>query len=215
MNSIMNAEENAARGPAATLSVYMDGELPAGQRDRMLHLVKSDAALREDWLVYHCIGDALRSEDAVPLTAGFGSRFKARLEDEAYLMAPEVSKTVIPVQRWRLPVAVAASVAAVVTAGLLVFPPREGAQTALLPVGVPAVVPLSSAPSAPPALAAVPPGAAAPAAALQGSASSATLSDPALRFVSSEYLMAHRHYSGGLTIRGVVSHVRTAGYDGQ
>ena len=147
MNSIMSAEENVARGPAATLSVYMDGELPAGQRDRMLHLVKSDAALREDWLVFHCIGDALRSEDAVPLTAGFGSRFKARLEDEAYLMAPEVSKTVVPVQRWRLPVAVAASVAAVVTAGLLVFPPGEGAKTALLPVGgaavgMPAVVPL-------------------------------------------------------------------------
>lgn len=221
----MNTEEDIAREAASALSMLMDGELPVEQRDRLLQSLKSDATSRDDWLVYHCIGDALRSEDAVPLTGGFGSRFKAQLADEPFLFVPEVSKAfavqrVTAVQRWRLPVATAASVAAVVTAGLLVLPQRDAGQTASAPVQVPvaAVASPHSPQSAAQVVAAAPPAtaaSAAPVAVLPGPGSPAALPDPALRSVSSEYLMAHRHYSAGLAMRGVVSHVRTAGYDGQ
>lgn len=241
----MNTDEDVTRGVA--MSVYMDGELPVEQRDHLLLSLKSDAALRHDWLVYHCIGDALRSEDAVPLTNGFGDRLKTRLEAEPFLFAPEVSKTFAVqrasgAQRWRMPVAVAASVAAVVTAGLLVLPHRDGAQnpqnqqmaqsgtqisaTALggaQPLAAahpPAGAQPSSLPAAQPtaeiqarALAALPAATLAPAASAGGA--QPLPADPALRTLSSEYLMAHRHYSAGLAMRGVVSHVRTAGYDGQ
>lgn len=241
----MNTDEDVTRGVA--VSVYMDGELPVEQRDHLLLSLKSDAALRHDWLVYHCIGDALRSEDAVPLTNGFGDRLKTRLEAEPFLFAPEVSKTFAVqrasgAQRWRMPVAVAASVAAVVTAGLLVLPQRDGAQnpqnqqmaqsgaqisaTALggaQPLAAahpPAGAQPSSLPAAQPtaeiqarALAALPAATLAPAASAGGA--QPLPADPALRTLSSEYLMAHRHYSAGLAMRGVVSHVRTAGYDGQ
>ena len=248
----MNTEEDVARGVA--VSVYMDGELPVGQRDRLLLSLKSDAALRHDWLVYHCIGDALRSEDAVPLTNGFGSRFKTQLEGEPFLFAPEVSKAFAAqrasgAQRWRMPVAVAASVAAVETAGLLVLPQRGGVQNQQI---APSAAPVSLAASGgarPPAAASsltavqpsslpasrqisempAPANAGSPVASLvaggvvgavgavgasMGGAPALPVG-PALRAVSSEYLMAHRHYSAGLAMRGVVSHVRTAGYDGQ
>ena len=100
----MNTEEDIEREAASVLSMYMDGELSVHDRDHLLQSLKSDGAARDNWLVYHCIGDALRSEDAVPLTGGFGSRFKARLADEPFLLVPEVSKPVA-VQRWRLPTA--------------------------------------------------------------------------------------------------------------
>lgn len=222
----MNTEEDIAREAASALSMYMDGELPVEQRDRLLQSLKSDAASRDDWLVFHCIGDALRSEDAVPLTDGFGSRFKAHLADEPFLFVPEVSKAFAvqrftAVQRWRLPVAAAASVAAVVTAGLLVLPQRDAGQTASAPVQAPVAAvasPISPQSAAQVVVAAAPPATAAlaaPVAVLPGPGSPAALPDPALRSVSNEYLMAHRHYSAGLAMRGVVSHVRTAGYDGQ
>lgn len=212
----MNTEKEIEREAASVLSMYMDGELSVHDRDHLLQSLKSDGAARDNWLVYHCIGDALRSDDAVPLTGGFGSRFKARLADEPFLLVPEVSKPVA-VQRWRLPTAVAASIAAVVTAGLLVLPPRDAGQTATAPVQAPIVAvatPVSRQSSAQVA-AAVLPATAAPVAVLPGQMSPTVSPDLALRSVSSEYLMAHRHYSAGLAMRGVVSHVRTAGYDGQ
>ena len=234
MNPTTTIEEDMARGAASALSIYMDGELPVEQRDRLLLSLKSDAALRDDWLVYHCIGDALRSEDAVPLTGGFGLRFQSRLEHEPFLFAPEVSKAFAAqrsaaVPRWRMPAAVAAGVAAVVTAGLMVLPQRDTVQTALAPVAAPAGAVASQQPAqaGTQVVAAVAPGAPgvpvapsapmaiAPASTAPGPGSPAALPDPALRSVSSEYLMAHRHYSAGLAMRGVVSHVRTAGYDGQ
>ena len=242
----MNTDEDVTRGVA--VSVYMDGELPVEQRDHLLLSLKSDAALRHDWLIYHCIGDALRTQDAVPLTNGFGNRLKTQLEAEPFLFAPEVSKAFAVkrasgAQRWRMPVAVAASVAAVVTAGLLVLPQRDGAQNpqnqqmaqsgaqisaaALLGGAQPLAAAhptVGAQPSSLPAaqqtgemqvraLAALPAATLAPAASAGGAQPQPD--DPALRTPSSEYLMAHRHYSAGLAMRGVVSHVRTAGYDGQ
>ena len=212
----MKTEENIAREAASVLSMYMDGELPVDDRDRLLQSLKSDAAARDNWLVYHCIGDALRSEDAVPLTGGFGSRFKTRLADEALLLVPEVAKAAA-VPRWRVPVSVAASVAVVVTAGWLALPSQDAVQTAAVSVQASAAAVASplSRQSAAQAAVAVPPATFAPVAVLPVQVSPAAAPDPALRSVSTEYLMAHRHYSAGLAMRGVVSHVRTAGYDGQ
>ena len=180
---------------SASLSAYMDGELPVEYRDGLLADIKSDGSLRAQWSLYHCIGDVLRSEDMACHSASFLQKFSARIEAEPFLFAPEVAKTFAAQQAtgrsaWRMPAAIAAGVAAIVVTGAAVILPLrdEGVvQSAAAPAAVPA----------PPA-----------ALALAGA-------DTGVRPVSNEYLIAHRHYSNGLAIQGVVSHVRTAGYDGK
>jgi sigma-E factor negative regulatory protein RseA len=176
-----------------TLSAYMDGELPAGQRDGLLRAIQAGGTVRNDWCVYHCIGDVLRSDDTAYLSPDFDDRFRLRLEQEPFLFAPEVAKAFAarharPAGRWRMPVSIAAGIAAVMVVGAVVVVQRpiEAPQTAMAP---PAAIPQLP-PQTPSA-------------------------DPSVRPVSNEYLMAHRNYSAGLAMRGVVSHVRTAGYDGK
>ncbi len=189
----MSRIDEGSQEALETLSAYMDGELPAGQRDGLLQQIKEGGAVRGDWCVYHCIGDVLRSDDTAFLSRDFEQRFKLRLDQEPFLFAPEVAKAFAaqharPSGRWRVPVSIAAGIAAVMVVGSVVMlqRPNEAPQIAMVPA--PAAVPLA-APS--------------PAA------------DPAARPVSNEYLMAHRNYSAGLAMHGVVSHVRTAGYDGK
>jgi sigma-E factor negative regulatory protein RseA len=212
-----------ARGTAATLSAYMDGELPLEQHSPLLQSVKADQALCADWHVYHCIGDVLRSTDAAFVTGSFAYRIKAQLAVEPVLFAPEAASAVAtsaldarpmaPAQRWRKPIGIAASVAALVAAGLLVLPQREAAQTAQSPL---APTQLPVAPMVAATAPVSPAGKQAPAAQVApGTGALSAAAEDGVRPVSSEYLMAHRHYSTGLAMRGVVSHVRTAGYDGQ
>ena len=191
----MNQTQCQSEEASASLSAYMDGELPVEYRDGLLADIKSDGSLRAQWSLYHCIGDVLRSEDMACHSVSFEQKFSARIEAEPFLFAPEVAKTFAAQQAatrsaWRMPAAIAAGVAAVVVTGAaVILPPRDVGvlQSAAAPAAVPA----------PPA-----------ALALAGS-------DTAVRPVSNEYLIAHRHYSNGLALQGVVSHVRNAGYDGK
>lgn len=184
-----------------SLSAYMDGELQVEYRDGFLADVKSDQSLRAQWSVYHCIGDVLRSDDMACHSASFARNFATRIDAEPYLFAPEVAKSFAVQQAaqrhsWRMPASIAAGVAAVVVTGAAVMlPQRAGEVTQSAAVTAPATIV-----------------AAAPAAAGTGVPVSA---DAAPRPVPSEYLIAHRYYSNGLAMQGVVSHVRTAGYDGK
>lgn len=182
-----------------SLSAYMDGELQVEYRDGFLADVKLDESLRAQWSVYHCIGDVLRSDDMACHSSSFVRNFATRIEAEPYLFAPEVAKSFASQQAakrrsWRMPASIAAGVAAVVVTGAAVMlPQRAGEVTQSVAVKAPATMFAAA-----PAVAEVPAGA-----------------DAAPRPVSSEYLIAHRYYSNGLAMQGVVSHVRTAGYDGK
>ena len=182
-----------------SLSAYMDGELQVEYRDGFLADVKLDESLRTQWSVYHCIGDVLRSDDMACHSSSFVRNFATRMEAEPYLFATEVAKSFASQRAaarraWRMPASIAAGVAAVVVTGAAVMlPQRTSEVTQSVAVKAPATT-----------IAAAPAAAAVPASA-----------DAAPRLVSSEYLIAHRYYSNGLAMQGVVSHVRTAGYDGK
>ena len=191
----MNKIDEDSDAGLEALSAYMDGELPAPERDGLLQAVKSGASIRADWCVYHCIGDVLRSDETACLSGDVEQRFKGRFEQEPFLFAPEVAKAFAAQRsdsagKWRMPLSVAASVAALLVVGSVVViqhsaEPLQSAQAPVKPAVAPQLVPQA-------------PGV-----------------DAAAGPVSNEYLMAHRNYSAGLAMRGVVSHVRTAGYDGK
>src|SRR5690606_24586922 len=73
------------------LSALTDSELDLLVADAALQNLDEDT--REDWELYHRIGDMLRSEElAAPMSAGFAARMAARLDAEAP-HAPVVTKT--------------------------------------------------------------------------------------------------------------------------
>ena len=198
-----------------SLSAYMDGELPVQFRDALLAGTKTDPALRADWEVYHCIGDVLRSDDMAGHSKDFSRRFTERIEAEPFMFAPEVAKSFAAQQAmakpaWRRPAAIAASLAAVaVVSSAVLLPLRDGGQTQMASSIAPPSMSLAAGSSgagrqilAAPVLAGA-------------EASKMASAETPVRPVSGEYLMAHRAYSNGLAMHGVVSHVRTAGYDGK
>ncbi len=243
----MNRIDGDTAAAREMLSIYMDGELPVEQRDGLLRHVKTGVSVRADWAVYHCIGDVLRSDDTAYVSPAFAQQLRERLDAEPFLFAPEVAKAysahqMRPASRWRRPAAVAASVAAVLAVGSLMFPlhgfDSSLPQTAQAPQApqAPQVPQAPQAPliqsiqspkngpdsretaaserSVPTFLPSLP--LSIPPAPLAASAVGLTAApDGGIRAVSNEYLMAHRNYSTGLAMRGVVSHVRTAGYDGK
>ena len=198
-----------------SLSAYMDGELPVQFRDAFLAGAKTDSALRADWEMYHCIGDVLRSDDMACHSQGFSRRFAERIDAEPFLFAPQVAKSFAAQQAmtkrsWRMAAAIAASVAAVaVVSSAVLLPVRNGGQTQMAS----SIAPPSM------SIAADSPGAGRQTVAAPVLAGTETFrpanAEASVRPVSGEYLMAHRSYSNGLAMHGVVSHVRTAGYDGK
>lgn len=118
--------DDAARGDAAGhadesdrfgLSTLMDGDV--GAAERVCLAWRDDAALRARWHAYHLIGDVLRSEQlATPAArdARLLAAVRARLAQEPVIVAPQAA----PARRggWRMPAALAASIAAL--AGVLV-----------------------------------------------------------------------------------------------
>jgi sigma-E factor negative regulatory protein RseA len=75
------------------ISALADGELNSRHVDSALATLRSKEA-RDDWDVYHQIGDVLRSDDmAVNLSAGFAARMAARLEVEPTIIAPAMANS--------------------------------------------------------------------------------------------------------------------------
>lgn len=89
------------------ISALADGELQDGQLAETLALLR-DTKSKDDWELYHRIGDALRSEEVadVKLSEGFASRLASRLEAEPTIFAPvAVPQKVVASKsrRWALP----------------------------------------------------------------------------------------------------------------
>jgi sigma-E factor negative regulatory protein RseA len=199
-----NLSQPVAEHAMESLSAYMDGELSVESCDALLASVKADANVRAHWSVFHCIGDVLRSSEMACHSSSFQEKVSARLDAEPFLFVPEAAKTVAAqrstVKRsWQIQASIAAGVAAVVVTGAAVLLPQQAGDS------IQAAQPALPAPT----LAANN----LPAPTVSG-ASRASVDVPT-GAVSNEYLTAHRYYSNGLAMRGVVSHVRTAGYDGK
>lgn len=182
-----------------SISAFMDGELGMAECESLMLTAKHDPETCSEWALYHCIGDVLRSDDMACHSAAITGRVFSRLEDEPHLFAPAAARALestesIQAPRKRLIGLVAAGFAALLVFGAVMFPqwaPSQGDQMAKQ-----ATTPLTlAARDAPPA--------------------NAVVSSEPVQPLSAEYLVAHRQYSSGIAMRGVVSHVRTAGYDGK
>jgi sigma-E factor negative regulatory protein RseA len=96
------------------LSALMDDQLDGPECEGCLRRLKDDDALRDDWAVYHLIGDALRGTPARGLPAAFAERLAA----EPTVLAPRaMPKVVSPRRKAWYGLSAAASVAAVAAVG--------------------------------------------------------------------------------------------------
>jgi sigma-E factor negative regulatory protein RseA len=91
------------------ISALMDGELFEDESDSLLGRVKRDSATRDDWEVYHLIGDVLRQPEHIH--CGLSAKVRARMQEEPTVLAPRgrTAKHKIHTMAW----SAAASLAAV------------------------------------------------------------------------------------------------------
>ena len=96
------------------ISLFAEGEATDAQIDDALAALHGgDGAAREEWMLYHQIGDALRSDElAIAMRPDFMARMSARLEQESAILAP--ARRAVPglARRFAAPGLIAASVAA-------------------------------------------------------------------------------------------------------
>ena len=79
------------------LSSLADGELDAVQVKQLTDAWSEDAGLREDWHLYHLIGDCLRSDELAASAnhdLQFMTSFRARLQQEPVVFAPVAAEVV-------------------------------------------------------------------------------------------------------------------------
>jgi sigma-E factor negative regulatory protein RseA len=68
------------------ISALMDGELDDDEARIVLGRLKQDAEARDEWQIYHMIGDSLRQTPAG--NSGFSARFAEKLAAEPTVLAP-------------------------------------------------------------------------------------------------------------------------------
>ncbi|MBA2352252.1 MAG: sigma-E factor negative regulatory protein [Pseudomonadota bacterium] len=166
------------------ISALMDGELGEYNARSALASLKSQAELREQWMSFHVIGDALRQD--AQLSCDFSRKFGELLAKEPTALAPARRAAATP---RRMALSAAASVAAVAMVGWLAL-----SENPLLQPDSPRPDNLAAAPSS---LASAP----------------AARSAPSLEFETSsgvnDYLLAHQEFSPSTAIQGVAPYVRT------
>ncbi|MDR2689503.1 MAG: sigma-E factor negative regulatory protein, partial [Azoarcus sp.] len=75
------------------LSLMLDGELDKGAAERVLDRLGADANLREDWLTWRLIGEAIRGETGEETNADsvdFTMKVMSRLEAEPIVFVPGI-----------------------------------------------------------------------------------------------------------------------------
>ncbi len=128
------------------LSALIDGEFDLEESEHILTALKVDGEMKEAWKHYHLIGDAMRGNLEGPTDCT--AKIMRALEAEPTVLA--VNKTVqavVPViekQTNKTPViwSIAASVAAVMFVGLMVFELQLGEQNNMSPVELATSVPM-------------------------------------------------------------------------
>jgi sigma-E factor negative regulatory protein RseA len=77
------------------ISALADGELSSDELTIALTALRASENERDNWEVYHQIGEVLRSDDMdVSLSAGFNARMSALLDAEPTIVAPQVTPEV-------------------------------------------------------------------------------------------------------------------------
>jgi len=112
---------NKASVPAALhpdcelLSGLMDGELTADEANRLLGSLCTDTQLRDHWVAFHVVGDALRStEVAAAHSTNFCLRVFEAIAREPTVLAPRATVGGLGLRRYLAPgLAVAASAAVI------------------------------------------------------------------------------------------------------
>jgi len=162
------------------ISAMMDGELDEGQVGMQLGRLRAEPGLRECWVTFHVIGDALRGERLV--RDAFAGQVLEKLESEPTVVAPRR----IAAKRMRTYVlSAAASLSAIAVVGWLAL-----FNNPLVPQTQIATAP----PKAAPGVTAV---------------SSPQISNVPSDGTMSEYLIAHQEYSPSTAIQGLAPYIRT------
>lgn len=73
------------------ISALMDGELFTDEANHVIAQLKTQADARQDWQLYHLIGDVLRQPEAI--TRDVSKVVHERLQFEALVVAPQRSMT--------------------------------------------------------------------------------------------------------------------------
>jgi len=126
------------------LSALIDGEVEVDDAEHVIKAMKSNEQMKDAWKHYHLIGDAIRDEAV--LQPDFSARVLQALDAEPTVLAINKQSESQPATKRRVktPVywSVAASVAAVMFVGLMVFELELGGQDDLAPVEIAKSLPL-------------------------------------------------------------------------
>ncbi len=168
------------------LSALMDGEFTPDEMARQISALKQDSELRQTWVAYHVLGDALRKSPQLSLD--FTAKLAQKLAEEPTVLAPHKRQPSTP--RYAMPLA--ASVAAVSLVGVLAWQMVwvNPVDTPVLLAATPVTV--KSKATQPEQLAVITP------ARVQFS-----------RVVSNSYLLAHQEFSPSYAMEGIPAYVRT------
>jgi sigma-E factor negative regulatory protein RseA len=110
------ADPAASRPDCEALSSLMDGELGADEARCLLDALCADAQLRDEWVAFHVVADALQSSEvAASHSSAFCTRLTEAIAREPAILAPRSLAPVrSPVRRYLAPgLAVAASAAVI------------------------------------------------------------------------------------------------------
>ena len=99
------------------LSALMDSELSDAEAQRLIKSMKANPALQQSWDSYHLIGDALCKSPV--LSTDFAAKLSQRLAQEPTILAPHRPLVASKPSPRRLPLSLAASVAAASLVGIL------------------------------------------------------------------------------------------------
>jgi sigma-E factor negative regulatory protein RseA len=162
------------------ISELMDGELSPDTTTNLIVRMKQDGGLREDWGLYHLIGDALRQ--SAFYSPALMNTLSERLSTEPTVLAPRQHSLPQKLRNYLMSGAVAvAAVATVVWFGL-----RVVAEPPAVPVAshTPIVLPVQ-----------------------QGNPSAPLVAMP-MQSRMNDYLLAHQEYSPTTAVQGVAGYVR-------
>lgn len=117
MNADPHPHDRDPLSRSEQLSILVDGEAHSAAADEACRQWRHDTDLRNDWHVYHLIGDVLRSDElgsAPAHDAAFLQMLRVRLAAEPVPLAPQALPGSAPrARRWMAPVSVAAGFAVV------------------------------------------------------------------------------------------------------
>jgi sigma-E factor negative regulatory protein RseA len=178
------------------ISALMDGELDADDASAVIEQFKNAEELREHWVAYHLISDALGQSEIKPLD--ITRRVNARLATEPAVST--VSSAPLPrpaAKRKPTAYAAAASIAAAVVGGWIILQTTQEANPLRQNLADNKTSPSASAATVAP-VATYP---AIPAKASIAASAPAQIND---------YLLAHRQFSPSTTMQGAVPFMRAA-----